>query len=111
MSALPVWDDSGQGDLLALVAAGSPSLPIAEEEWATYVGALKSCRDSDGLIHPNDLRPLVRGKVAPRRIGAFANAAVAAELVEFSGQWQISDDREGRNAGRPCRVMRWIADR
>lgn len=108
MSAQPIWDASGQGDLLALVALGSSASPTPDQEWALYVAALKSCRDENGLIFPNSLRPLVRGKVAPRRISAFANAALAAELVEYAGEWQISDDREGRNCGKPVRVMRWI---
>lgn len=108
MSAQPIWDDSGQGDLLALVTAGNPASPSANDEWVLYVQALKSSRDAAGLIRPNTLRPMVRGKVAPKRLGAFVSAAVAADLIEFSGEWQVSDDHEGRNAGRPCRIWRWI---
>lgn len=108
MSAIPMWTDSGQGDLLSLVAQGSPATPTADEEWQVYVAALKSCRDDAGLISPNLLRPMVRGKIAPRRISAFANAALAAHLVEHTGEWEISDDREGRNSGKPCRTFRWI---
>lgn len=110
MSAQPQWEsvDNYTSDLLALVAAGSPSLPIAEEEWTVYVAALKSCRDSDGVISMNRVRPLVRGKVAPRRISAFASAAIAAELVEYTGLYEISDDVVGRNSGKPIRTLRWI---
>lgn len=111
MTAIPAWEpvDSDTHDLLSLVAAGSPSLPAADEEWQLYVAALKQCRDEDGLIRPNDLRPLVRGRIAPRRISAFCNAAVAADLIVFADQWQVSDDHEGRNSGKPCRIYRWVA--
>ena len=103
-----MWTDSGQGDLLALVAMGSPSTGTADEEWAEFVAALRYVAEPrEGLIPPNALRPLVRGVVAPKRLGAFTSRAVARGLIEATGDWQVSDDTEGRNAGRPCRVYRW----
>lgn len=104
----PLWTDSGQGDLLALVAMGSPT-GTADREWEFYERSLRFCATADdGLVMPNTLRALVREHVAPRRIGAFANRAVARGLIEPTGDWQVSDDHQGRNAGRPAKVYRWI---
>jgi hypothetical protein len=112
VTTAPRWEDSGQGDLLELVAMGSPSTGSADHEWDRFVhflefaaGTMASNRD---LINPNVLRRLIRGEVAPKRIGAFTSRAVARKLIEPTGEWEISDDREGRNAGRPCRVYKWI---
>lgn len=108
MSA-PQWSavDETTADLLHLVAdEGHPS---ADYEWDEYVTALRHVAEArDGLIPPNALRPLVRGVVAPKRLGAFASRAARSGLVEYTGDWETSNDREGRNAGRPMRVMRWI---
>jgi len=107
MSA-PQWAavDDATADLLHLVRdAGHPS---ADFEWAEYVTALRHCAARDGgMVYPNRLRPLVRGVVAPRRVGAFTHRALASGLVAYTGDWQISDDTEGRNRGKPCRVLRW----
>ena len=102
----PTWSDSSQGDLLELVAQGSPSSPSADEEWETYQSALVEAADADGIVRPNVLRPLVRGRIAPRRISAFTSRAVARDLIVPTGEWEISDDHAGRNAGRPMRTYR-----
>lgn len=107
----PAWSDSHQGDLLGLVAQGSPATPSADEEWDFYVKALQIASQIDcGPIKPNTLRPMVRNHVAPKRIAAFTSRAIARNLIEPTGEWEISDDREGRNAGRPARCYRWIGD-
>lgn len=110
MSA-PQWSpvDDTTADLLHLVAMGTPATPTADEEWTEFVAALEAVAlIHGGLIPPNALRPEVRGVVAPRRIGAFTHRALSQGLVEYAGTYQISDDTEGRNAGRPCRVLLWL---
>lgn len=109
MSAAPIWDGSGQGDLLELIALGTPQ-GTADREWDTFVWSLQAVAEThdDGVIRPNELRPLVRDHVAPRRIGAFTNRALSQGLVEYTGDWQVSDDHAGRNGGKPARVMRWL---
>lgn len=106
----PEWSrtDDETADLLTLVRdEGHVS---ADREWDIYVAALEAIAiGPGGVIYPNEMRPLLRGKVAPRRIGAFTNRALKLGLIEYTGAWQISDDREGRNAGRPARVMRLAA--
>ena len=105
----PAWspvDDDG-ADLLSLVAHDRMH-PRPAEEWTVFVNALQIAAECEGgLVRPNTLRPMVRNLVAPRRIGAFTNRAKAEGLIADTGEWQISDDTEGRNAGRPCRVYRW----
>jgi hypothetical protein len=101
----PIEDETA--DLLSLVAdEGHPSVDL---EWDEFVTALRFAADATGVVSPNRLRPLIRGVVAPRRIGAFTNRALKQGLIAYTGEWEISDDREGRNAGRPCRVMRLCA--
>jgi hypothetical protein len=106
MSLYPVWSDSGQDDLLTLVR--NEGHPSADHEWEIFAEALVEAADAEGVIRPNALRPLLRGKVAPRRIGAFTNRALASGLVEYTGHWQVSDDNEGRNGGKPMRIMRLV---
>lgn len=101
----PVDDDTS--DLLSLVA-GDKSGPWADEEWHRFTQALEAASDLDGRIDPNFLRPLLRGSVAPNRIGAFTNRAKAEGLIAWGGEWITSDDTEGRNSGKPARVYRWL---
>lgn len=110
MTSQPTWSpvDDATADLLSLVRdEGHPS---ADHEWSMFLLALRTAAVAgDGwTIQPNDLRPLVRDKVAPRRIGAFTNRALKLGLIAYTGDWQISDDHEGRNAGKPARIFRWI---
>jgi len=105
MSALR-WEsvDDETADLLSLVA-NDKMHPRPDEEWSAFVAALHAA-EVDGLVQPNALRPLLRNVVAPRRIGAFTHRAKSEGLIVETGDWQISDDREGRNGGRPMRVYR-----
>lgn len=109
MTAQPQWSpvDDDTADLLSLVA-NDQLHPRPEEEWQVFCQALLRAADR-GVVRPNALRPLVRGQIAPRRIGAFTNRALAEGLLVATGEWQVSDDTEGRNGGKPCRVYRLIA--
>lgn len=107
MSAQPQWSpvDDDTADLLSLVA-NDRMHPRPAEEWAYFVSALRYAARRSGRIDPNNLRRYLRGNVAPRRIGAFTNRAKAEGLIVDTGEWQTSDDTEGRNGGKPCRVYR-----
>lgn len=109
MTTAPNWSavDDDTADLLALVA--DVDHPSVDHEWQFYAEALAVAADELGVISPNHLRELVRGNVAPRRIGAFARRAVSLGLVEYTGRWVVSDDTEGRNSGKPVREMRWLS--
>lgn len=109
MTAEPQWTDSGQGDLLALVAMGNVATDTAEQEWDLYVRTLEFCAVADdGLIRPNTLRAVLDGQVAPQRCGAFANRALSRKLIQPTGDWQVSNDHHGKSAGKPARVYRWL---
>lgn len=110
MTTQPAWDsvDNYTADLLTLVA-NDQMTPRPAEEWDYFVSALRDTADCWGCIDPNALRPLLRNHVAPNRIGAFTNRAKAEGLIVDTGEWQTSDDAEGRNAGKPCRVYRLVA--
>lgn len=108
MSTQPQWEsvDDYTADLLDLVAHDRMT-PRPAEEWDYYVRAVRfAATADDGVVRPNTLRALVRGHVAPRRIGAFTNRAKCEGLLVDTGQWETSDDTEGRNAGKPMRVYR-----
>ena len=106
MTTEPAWEsvDNYTADLLDLVAdEGHPS---ADYEWDEYVRAVHHAADDSGRVDPNRLRELVRGVIAPRRIGAFTNRALGSGLLVPTGEWVVSTDAEGRNGGKPCRVYR-----
>lgn len=109
MSA-PQWSpvDDDTADLLQLVA-NDQMHPRPAEEWVAFLNALYLVAEDDGRIDPNELRPVLRGNVAPGRIGAFTNRAKAEGLIADTGEWQTSDDTEGRNGGKPCRVYRLVS--
>lgn len=105
----PEWStvDDSTSDLLSLVA--DTNHVSSDREWSEFVRCLKHVAAlNGGVIEPNELRPMVRGVIAPRRIGAFTNRALRAGLVAYTGEWQVSNDLAGRNGGKPARVMAWI---
>ena len=111
MTTQPTWSpvDDDTADLLSLVA-NDQTHPRPQEEWEFFERALRFAGVADdGRINPNALRAIVRGHVAPRRIGAFTIRAKAEGLIVDTGEWVVSDDTEGRNAGRPCRVYRLVS--
>lgn len=110
-SRRPEWsptDDDTATLLTVLADDGAPTLSAAEE-WRTFKAALRSVAwYRDGIIDPNTLRPMLRGQVKPCRIGAFTRRALLEGLVQYTGEWVVSDDTSGKNAGKPCRELRWL---
>lgn len=94
MSA-PAWSptDDATADLLSLVATG-PLAP-ADVEWDVYVAAVKRAADGAGIVLPNVLRPLLRDRVKPQRIGAMTHRALSSGLLTATGDWEVSSDTEG----------------
>ena len=109
MTAQPAWQpvDDATVDLLTLLA--DDGTLHTEDEWAEFVAALEFVAlPNEGRIPPNQLRPLLRKVVKPQRVGAFINRAKAEGLIAWDGEWEISDDTEGRNSGKPARTYRWL---
>lgn len=106
MTTSPTWSavDDDTADLLTLVAdEGHVS---ADTEWRTFTDAvIRVAHAHDGQVDQNHVRPLIRGQIAPKRIGSFWRRACCEGWLEADG-WSISDDTEGRNAGRPMRTYR-----
>jgi hypothetical protein len=105
----PKWSpvDDATGDLLSLVA--DDPHPSNEMEWQEFLTALEyAAMKGGGVVNPNTLRPLVRGLIAPKRLGAFTRRALAQGLMAWRGEWQISDDIAGHNGGRPMRVYVYL---
>ena len=96
--------DDDTASLLDLLADdGTVSV---DAEWDTYVAAIHQAADDAGIVRPNVLRPLLRGRVKPNRIGAMTHRAARSGLLVATGEWEVSDDREGRNSGKPSRIYR-----
>ena len=110
MSALrfEATDDDTASLLDLLADDGTVS---ADHEWHLFLDALATAADADGVIRPNRLRPLVRGRVKPSRIGAFMHRAVCADVIRPTGEWQVSDDTTSRNSGKPSRCYVLVGTR
>lgn len=105
----PTWSpvDGSTGDLLDLLAM-APAIPSEADEWEHFQKVLaKVAAENDGVIDQNRTRPLLRGEIAPRRVGPFFHRASARGLIRAEG-WTTSDDRDGKNSGRPCRSYRYL---
>lgn len=101
----PVDDETA--DLLTLVAdEGHPS---ADFEWALFTEAIVHSSLFDGIVSQNRIRPLIAGKIAPRRVGAFYSRACREGLIRATGDYELSTDTAGRNSGKPCRVYRRLS--
>ncbi len=103
----PVDDDTA--DLLTLVANTESALPEPEQQWDHFVSVLRRVANANhGLINQNAVRPLLRGEIKSQRIGAFYNRAAKTGLIRASQDHTISNDKHGRNTGKPARVWRWL---
>jgi hypothetical protein len=77
-------------------------------DWSLFRAALAQVVTADGLIHQSAVRPLIRGKVAPKKIGTFYRRARAEGLIEDTGEREPSTDFAGRNGDKLSRLYRWL---
>ena len=99
----PAWSsvDDATADLLTLVATDT-----AGYEWSVFEDAILTvAHEHGGTVDQNHVRPFIRGKVTPKRIGSFYRRACLEGWLRPDG-YSISDDHAGRNAGRPMRCYR-----
>lgn len=98
----------------------APSLPsappvappiegAAADEYAIFVAAVRSSRRADGTVHQGDVRPLLRGRVAPKHIGTLYRRAKAEGLLRDTGEREPSNDFAGRNADKLDRIYAYGA--
>ncbi|MGH3353387.1 MAG: hypothetical protein ACRDPS_22185 [Nocardioides sp.] len=108
--SVPRWApvDDSTADLLTLAAEEHPATPQEAHEWDHFIGVLREVARTTGHIDQNVVRPWLRGEIKPQRIGAFYNRAAKAGLIRASLDHTISNDKHGRNTGKPARVWRWL---
>ena len=85
--------------------------PIHDRDREAIVNAIRASVRDDGTVCSNDWRDAIPAWVYSRVVGATVHALAAAGVLVPTGEWQISDDRKGRNSGRPCRTYRWMGVR
>jgi hypothetical protein len=113
VTTTPHWHatDEQTASLLDLLADDGSVSPSKEQEWSVFLLALVTAKTRDGgVIRANRMRPMVRDKVAPQRIGPFYRRACLEGLIVADG-WEVSDDAEGKNSGKPARTYRWLGAR
>lgn len=76
----------------------------AESEWAIFVAAVKSSVRADGTVHIGDVRPKIRGRIAPKHIGQMWRRARSEGLVRDTGEREPSTDAHGRNLDKLERI-------
>lgn len=80
-------------------------------EWALFVAALRQSVRPDGLISQNTVRPLVAGKIAPKRIARFwqlAQARGSERLIERADVVEDSTDGRGKNRHKAIPMYVWL---
>lgn len=88
--------------LLELIAGD----PIHEDDRAAVVGAIvAAARANGGRVDPNEVRKRLDGSVYPRVVGATYQSLAAKGVLVPDG-WTISQDKHGRNSGKPARKYR-----
>lgn len=112
MSA-PQWSpvDDDTASLLDLV--DSDWRPFAEADRNTIARAIRDdAQAHDGEVHPNRVRRALAAlpvleQPKPTRVGPTYRALCLSGALAKTG-WDISNDTRGKNAGKPCRIYRWL---
>lgn len=89
----------------------APVAPIGgtADEWAIFRAALRQAVRDDGTVHQCDVRPIIRGRIAPKHIGQMWRRARSEGLVADTGEREQSNDVAGRNADKLDRIYAWRA--
>lgn len=100
--------DEETADLLDLIANDQFSVST-DRDYDVFVDALKAAarQSPAGTVRQNVVRKLIDGRIFHKRVGPFYRRASLAGLIRATGDFEISDDKAGRNSGKPCRVYEW----
>ncbi len=79
----------------------------APDEWSIFRAALRKAVRDDGSIHQCDVRPIIRGRIAPKHIGQLWRRARSEGLVRDTRLREQSNDIAGRIADKLDRVYAW----
>ena len=71
------------------------------DEWQVFTAALRDAmrRSDDGLVHQKHARPLLRGRIEPKRIGLAYRRAIREGLIREVRREQ-SNDEIGKNTNK-----------
>lgn len=95
--------DPTRDAVLRLIAGDA----IHQRGRAAIVDAFRQAVRSDGTVSINDARPLIPAWVAPHLIGAVVHALTKADVLVWTGEWEMSTDTRGRNGSKPVRRHLW----
>lgn len=79
---------------------------IGTGEWPLFVAVLRKVARPDGTVHQGDVRPLIRGRIAPKHIGQLYRRARTEGLLVDTGDREPSSDSAGRNTDKTSRIYR-----
>lgn len=102
----PIGDDTA--DLLSLIA--DEHTVAGHDAVTAFLAACKADADNHGgLVSVNRVRSRLAGHdIPPRRYSSLWCAFTGTgKPMHRTGDWEVCDDRAGRNAGRPQPVRRW----
>lgn len=69
-----------------------------------FTSALRQVVDHDGRVHQGKVRPLIRGRIEPKRIGQMYRRAKNEGLLIDTGDREPSNDAVGRNTDKLDRI-------
>lgn len=75
-------------------------------EWVIFRTAVREVTRPDGTVHVNDIRPRIRGRIEPKRVGSLYRRAKAEGLLVDTGRKEPSSDVAGRNRDKDARIYR-----
>lgn len=79
---------------------------IGAGEWPLFVSVVRRVARVDGTVHQGDVRPLIRGRIAPKHIGSLYRRARSEGLLVDTGELEPSNDTAGRNSDKVSRIYK-----
>lgn len=83
--------------------------PLHDRDRAAVIAAIMAAAAADGgRVDPNQVRKLIPDNVFHKIVGPTYMALARKGVLEVDG-WTVSEDRRGRNSGKPARCYRLIS--
>lgn len=83
---------------------GTRAVTVTRSEWGVFTSVLRQVVDPDGRVHQGKVRPLIRGRIEPKRIGQMYRRAKSEGLLIDTGDREPSNDAVGRNTDKLDRI-------
>lgn len=111
MTTQPLWGPPDQDTLDTVDAVDRDWRRDHDRERIDAAIRRVAARDG-GTVDPNAVRAELTGPhglvVNPRSLSTRYAALTRAGVLVETGEWVVSDDRAGRNGGKPLRLRRWV---